>query len=345
MSDSPITVGLVGYGYWGAKHARVFAGLRDVDLVIIEQDDARRAAAKETVAVHTAASLSEVGHRLDAVVIATPPHSHLELCEEAFSMGLHVLVEKPMAMNGQDARTIIAAALQADRTLMVGHTFEYHEGVRKLRELIAAGETGTVMAIDSARLGPGPYRVDVDVLWDLAPHDVSISNMILGSQPARVRAMGRDLRHRGHLDVVHFELEYDDPQVIMYGNLSLLNPDKVRRVTVIADECVCVLNDLSQDQLRIYQSAEGDSEIPEGEMPIRFRFGDVHSPHIPMSEPLGVQARHFIDVIQSGESPLTDGIAGCRVVDVIEAIEVSLASGNTETVGGVTPVAALESVG
>jgi predicted dehydrogenase len=281
----------------------------------------------------TAARFSDLRSALphiDAVVIATPPSSHIRVALEAIEAGKHVLVEKPLATTSKDASLLMNAAAEAGVVLMVGHTFEYNPAVRKLRELVKNGELGDLYYIDSARLNLGLYQSDVNVIFDLAPHDISIINHVLGRKPVAVQAWAARHAHRRFEDVAYLRLFYDDffDDRGMSANIhvSWLDPNKVRRVTVVGSKKMAVYDDLAAEE-RIRVLDKGVS-VPQDtgnltQPPMSYRYGDIVVPFIASDEPLAVQDRHFIDCIGRGTRPLTDGENGLAVVQTIEAAELS----------------------
>jgi predicted dehydrogenase len=274
-------------------------------------------------------SLSEAMAEIDAVVIATHPTSHLPLAMQAIAAGKHVLVEKPLATTAADADRLISAAADAGVVLMVGHTFEYNPAVRKLRDIVHSGDLGRLYYLDSARLNLGLYQSDVNVIFDLAPHDVSIINYVLGMTPTAVQAWASRHAHRRFEDVAYLRLYYD-ADVSAHVHVSWLDPCKVRRVTAVGSEKMAVYNDLAADEpVRIHDKGvvaptdSGDLTQP----PMSYRYGDIISPYIRAAEPLAQQDEHFIECIQDGSTPHTNGVNGLAVVAVLEAAQLSVETG------------------
>jgi len=327
---------VVGCGYWGSKHVRVFGATDGVDEVALvdsraDRLEALRRSYRTAPAFETlAAALPHV----DAVVVATPPTGHVPVALQAIAAGKHVLVEKPLATTAAGARRLIDAAAAAGVVLMVGHTFEYNAAVWKLRELIAGKELGEIFYLDSARLNLGLYQTDVNVILDLAPHDVSIINHVLGRRPAAVQAWGSRHAHRRHEDVAYLRLFYDDfydDQGLSANiHVSWLDPCKVRRLTVVDSRKMAVYDDLaSEEPIRILDKgvlappSAGNLTQP----PMSYRYGDILVPFVAPHEPLSVQDRHFVECIRSGATPMTDGANGLAVVEVLEAAQRSLRLG------------------
>ena len=317
-----LRVGVVGYGYWGSKHVRVLNSMPDLDVVIIEQDTDRLAEAGATfpsvaLSRDVEASLKDV----DALVIATSPSSHAPLAIAALEAGVHVLVEKPLATSAADAIKMIETAEQNDAVLMVGHTFEYNPSVRMLRDLVRSGDLGDVHYIDSARLNLGLYQPDVNVIWDLAPHDISITNYLLNSTADHVSAWATRHVPTEFEDVAYLQVGYNNPSVRSYVHVSWLDPRKVRRVTVVGSDKMAVYNDVDLNEpIRIYDvGVDCDPGQPIQDRPLVYRYGDISSPRVSGDEPLAIEDRHFIDCVRTGARPLTDGMSGLAVVETIEA--------------------------
>ena len=323
-------IGVVGCGYWGSKHVRVLHGVPEVEKVVAidSRPERLQSLSRSFVGLHCAENLESALRDVDGVVIATPPSTHLPLGLEAIRAGKSVLIEKPLATSASDARLLIDEAEDNQVTLMVGHTFEYNAAVRKMRELISTGALGSVYYVDSARLNMGLYQSDVNVIWDLAPHDVSIMNFVLDAQPVSVQAWGAPHAHPFLEDVAYIRLYY--PDVTANVHVSWLDPCKVRRVTVVGSSQMAVYNDLAADEkVRVYDKGVVNSQDPQTlqELPMTYRYGDIRSPYIAFEEPLSVQDHHFAISMRDRGVPLTDGASGLAVVRVLEAAEISLREG------------------
>jgi len=323
-----LSAAIVGYGYWGSKHVRVLSGIPDLNVIVVDScADRRREAARAFPSVTTASALSEVAAEVDAVVVATPPSTHFSLAMQSLVHGCHVMVEKPITTDVAEAHELIDLANANELVLMVGHTFEYNAGIRKLRDILDSGELGKLLYVDTARLNLGLYQQDVNVIWDLAPHDISIVNFLLRSSPVEVLAIADAHRGGPHEDVALLHLRYADPDVTAYIRVSWLDPKKVRRVTLVGDQKMVVNNDLVEERIRIYDMGVEPRVGEFGSMhdlPLEYRYGDVVSPHVPFEEPLAVEDNHFIDCIRTGQRPLSDGVTGLKVVEVIAAAQQSL---------------------
>ncbi|MGH1487845.1 MAG: Gfo/Idh/MocA family protein [Acidimicrobiales bacterium] len=320
-------IGVVGGGYWGSKHLRVFAAMPEVQrLTLIEQDpEVRKNLVGAFPGVEAVADLDEVLEDLDGVVIATKPKTHTELGMKALRAGKHALIEKPMATSVEDAAMLCREATKNDLVLMAGHTFEFNPAVVELKRRINGGELGDIHYVRSLRLNLGLYQSDVNVIWDLAPHDISIINYLLDEMPATVTAWGHRSAATDFEDVAMMRMEYAESGVEAYVHVSWLDPSKVREVTVVGSKQMAVYDDVrSQERLRLFDCGVN---VPAGDnfqAPMSYRYGDITSPFIHFDEPLGIEDRHFVEAIRLGRATRSDGHAGGRVVAVVEAAQRSL---------------------
>ena len=336
-----LQLGVVGCGYWGSKHVRVLASIPGVSVSIIDRDLGRRRALEASYpVVRSVSELAEVEEELDAVVIATPPTSHFLLAKQALSAGLHTLVEKPLTTVEAHGLELISIAKAKDLRLMVGHTFEFNPAVWGLRDMISDPEFGRVRYINSARLNLGLYQPDVDVLWDLAPHDISIINFILGSVPSSVMAWGLQLMGE-RSDVAYLSMRYEDLDVSAKIHVSWLDPMKIRRTTVVGENAMAVYDDVAEERLRVYNKAVkpegGVNDDTGGAHPLSYRNGDIISPYVNFREPLQLELTEFVDCIRAGGTPATDGKRGLDVVRVLCAAEESQRTGGWVDVTGSKP--------
>jgi predicted dehydrogenase len=292
-------------------------GITDVsDVVLIDSNPiTRHRIAHLLGGARTFSDLEEALPYVDAVVIATPPTTHAELAIAAMRDGKHVLVEKPLATSVSDASLM----------LMVGHTFLYNPAVRELRRRLQTGDLGEVLYIHSSRLSLGLYQRDVDVVWDLAPHDISVLNYLLDARPSSVSAWGEALAFGEINDLAQFRLQYEQPLVVGFAHVSWLDPRKTRKVTVVGSEKMAVYDDLAEERLRIYERGLAAVEEPHlPDRPMTYRYGDIVVPHISGDEPLSVQDQHFVHSVLDGLQPESDGKAGLAIVAVLEAIQASI---------------------
>ena len=336
-SAEPVRVGVVGGGYWGSKHLRILQGLCGVDLAIIERDPERRMALSESFPSATSyGRLDDALDHIDAAIVATPPRSHKRIAERLLESGKDVLVEKPLATSVAESEELIAAAEAQQLILMSGHTFEYNPAVQVLRHAVDSGELGELHYIDSSRLNLGLYQSDVNVLWDLAPHDISIINYLLRSEPTQVEVWATAHAQHELEDVAYLRLHYELVGVIANIHVSWLYPRKVRQTAVIGNLKMAVYDDMDVEQrVRIYDKsvAAAAPEAPAGSQPMSYRYGGIRSPFVEPTEPLAIEDQHFIDCIRSRKRPSSDGHAGLRVVRVLEAADKALATGRPVQVG------------
>jgi predicted dehydrogenase len=332
-------VAIAGCGYWGAKHARILQSLPDIDHVILVDPNERKCAElSKMFSLRYFPALDGALDLVDAVVVATPPTTHLEVASQAIRAHKHALVEKPLTTSVRGAHHLIAEAEAAGVVLMVGHTFEYNAAVRALREIIQRDELGNLHYIDTARLNLGLYQSDVNVIWDLAPHDVSIINFLLGIPPTTIQAWASNHAHASLEDVAYIRLEYEDIRAAAHIHVSWLDPCKVRRVTVVGSHKMAVYNDLLDEQrVRIYNKGVVTLDQLDGQrdlvgVPMSYRYGDITAPFIDFQEPLMIQDAHFLECCMLGKQPLTDGEDGLAVVRILEACSLSLRDGAPRTV-------------
>jgi predicted dehydrogenase len=273
-------------------------------------------------------SLAEALDSVDAVVLATPPSTHASLALRALDAGKHVMVEKPLATTVRDATAIAETAEARGLVAMVGHTFEYHAAVWALRDIVARGDLGQVYHVDTARLNMGLYQNDTNVVWDLAPHDISILNFVLGGTPVSVECWGSRHAHRRHEDIAHLWVVYDVPQVEASIHVSWLHPNKTRQVTVVGSDKMVVFDDLaSEERIRVHEKSVHEPEQISDDLsqpPMSYRYGDVVSPYVAVNEPLTVEDQHFVDCILTGATPRTGARNGLAVVEVLAAAELSM---------------------
>ena len=323
---------VVGCGYWGVNYLRVFSELAKSRVVAI--CDPRRDRLQEigrrypeailTTTIEEALQLNGV----DAAVICTGATTHYEVARKCLAARKHVLVEKPMATTIEDAEALIALAEKYRVTLMVGHTFLYNAGIRTVKELLHCEDMGQIYYLYACRTNLGPIRQDVNALWDLAPHDVSIFNYLLDSSPSWVSAVGANVLQSAQADVGFVSLGYEN-NVVGNIHVSWADPNKVRQLVVVGSNKRIVFDDLNAlERVKIFEKGVV-SKPPEastyGEYQFLMRDGDIFSPHIEGNEPLKTQCNHFLDCLMKSERPLTDGWAGLEIVKVLSAIDRSIA--------------------
>lgn len=330
MADQ-LGIAIIGCGYWGINYVRVFSELPESRVVVVCDQRADRLqevgrrfpGVQLTTEVDDAVRLDGV----DAAVICTEATSHYGVARRCLAAGRHVLAEKPMTTTVAEAEELIALAESKGVTLMVGHTFLYNSGVRKVKTYIEQAEVGRVYYLYARRTNLGPIRRDVNALWDLAPHDVSIFNYLMDSVPEWVSAVGAKVLRNSREDVGFISLGYRDG-IVGHIHVSWADPNKVREVVVVGSDKRIVFNDLSAlERVRVFE--KGVTPTPDeapsyGEYHFLMRDGDIISPRVEVSEPLKNQCSHFLECVTQGSCPLTDGWEGLEVVRVMEAIDRSL---------------------
>jgi predicted dehydrogenase len=344
----PLGVGLVGYGYWGRNYLRIFNELDDVDLKIVcDSHPARRAeVGRRHRGVTVTDSLDDLLDTpgLAAVIVSTPALTHYEVGRRCLDAGKHILVEKPLTIDGGSGELLVKAAEDAGLTLLVGHTFLYNDGILRMKEIIDGGELGQLYCIYARRTNLGPIRDDVNALWDLGPHDIAVFNYLLGTQPLWVSGVGHRVLRRRLEDVGFVSLHYPG-NVLGHLHVSWTDPHKVRETVVVGSEGRAVFDDLNRvEPLRIFykgvHAVYSDIEQVEPGPQLVIRDGDIRSPKLIVEEPLKKEVLHFLDCVHGGTRPRTDGRFGAAVVNVMEAIDASLAARGAPTpVNGRVPEA------
>lgn len=324
-----ITVGLVGYGYWGPNLLRNYMQCSDVRVKwVCDRDDARTSAAQALYpSVQTTRDFAQMlaDPETDAVLIATPISTHHAIARAALMAGKHVFVEKPMTSSSVDAKDLIAVARSKHLTLMTGHTFEFSPPVIKIKELIDAGELGDIYFVASSRVNLGLHQADVSVIWDLAPHDFSILFYWLGEEPTRVSAFGRSCLQDAQPDVAFVNLAFPSGAVAEV-QLAWLSPVKLRRTMIVGSRKMLLYDDTEAvEKIKIFDHGVQMGESGSfGEFQLQYRTGDILSPRIDSAEPLFSEAKHFVECVRTGCTPKTDGESGLRVVQALEQAEYSL---------------------
>lgn len=319
-----IGVAIIGFGYWGPNLARCFAETDGCQVAVIADSsaDARARAAKRFPAARLVGDWREAVALpgVDAVVIATPVRSHYDIAYAALRAGRHVLVEKPMTETADQAQMLIEEAAQRDRVLMVDHTFVYAPAVRAIQRLLDSGDLGDLWYYDSTRINLGLFQRDVNVIWDLAVHDLSILQLLLGRAPIGVSATGMSHVKGSPENMAQITLHFD--QAVAHLNVNWLAPVKVRRVMIGGSRKMIVYDELeASEKVKVYDRGVllGDQPQDVYQMLVGYRSGDMWAPHLSAAEPLLVEAAHFIDCIANGTAPITGGELGLGVVRTLEA--------------------------
>ncbi len=325
-----LRVAVVGYGYWGPHLVRNFHQVPGATVHrIVDLSEQRRAIAHlEFPTVQVSGSFADaLKDDIDAVVIATPIRTHYALTSAALEAGKHVFVEKPLAATAAEAEALHALSTRLKRVLMVGHTFVYNPAVEKLRQIVRSGELGRLYYIDAIRVNLGLFQHDINVMWDLAPHDLSILDYLLDMRPESVSAHGSDFIRSNIQDVVYMTLRYPSG-LLAHIHLSWLNPSKVRRFTLVGERKMVVYDDVdTNEKIRVYNRGVDAPEHTStfGEFQLSYRYGDIVSPHIQWREPLSLECRRFAEAIIEGRPSRSGSREGLRVVRILEAADRSLA--------------------
>jgi predicted dehydrogenase len=323
-----IKLGVIGYGYWGPNIVRNFAGHQDCKVVAVCDKNsvalARVLARHPGVRVTTESDDIVMSPEIDAVAIVTPVSQHYGLAKKALENGKHVFVEKPFTATSAQAEELIELAERKHLQIMVDHTFLFTGAVRKIKQLVDDGTLGPLYYYDSTRVNLGLFQHDVNVLWDLAPHDLSIMDYLIGLEPDLVVATGG--AHVNCLeDVAHLTIYFPN-KILAHINVNWLSPVKVRTTLVGGQKKMLVWNDLDPaEKIRVYdKGADIKSELGVHQLLVSYRSGDMWAPRVEDLEALQLETRYFLDCIKDGMKPFNDGQAGLRVVRILEAGELSL---------------------
>ena len=329
-SSRPMGIAVIGCGYWGMNYVRIFNELTESRVVAVcEQCPERlKEVARRFPNVYLTTQIEDVISQPDvqAVIVCTEATSHFNVTRRLLLAGKHVLVEKPLTTTSSHAQELIELADSQSATLMVGHTFIFNAGVRKVKEYVQQ-DSGRVYYLYARRTNLGPIRRDVNALWDLAPHDIAIFNYLLNSTPGWVSAIGGKVLGNCRDDVGFISLGYPN-NVLAHVHVSWADPDKAREVVVVKSDRRIVFNDLNGvEQVRVFE--KGVSPVEEeplnyGEFRFQIRDGDIVSPRVEPAEPLKNQCRHFLECVRTGKSPLSNGTDGRDVVRVLEAMNRSI---------------------
>ncbi|MEO1515090.1 MAG: Gfo/Idh/MocA family oxidoreductase [Bacteroidota bacterium] len=329
-----IKVAVVGYGYWGPNLVRNFSNTEGCEVAYVFDLSASQLerVRKAYPSIHTTDDYSKIlkDASVDAVVIATPVFSHFGLAKDALEHGKHVLLEKPMTASVAEAQELVELALAKEKVLMVDHTYLYNPAVEKIKEIVDAGTLGHIKYIDSTRINLGLFQTDVNVLWDLAPHDISICNYLMNDQPKAIQAIGVSHTDSDLENIAYLTLFYSDNRIAHF-NCSWVSPVKIRQMLIGGDQKMIVYNDLeTTEKIRVYD--KGYSVLPKDErnrLLVDYRVGDVLIPKVKQKEALAGMAEDFCKAIREGGRPLSDFHSGLQVVSILEAAGLSMKSNNS----------------
>jgi predicted dehydrogenase len=330
------TVGVIGCGYWGPNLLRNFAETEAAELRwICDADEPRLAAmGRRYPAARTTTDYQKLlsDPNLDAIAVVTPVATHFQIARAALMAGKHLLVEKPLTATEREAEELNEIAERNQRTLMVDHTFVYTGAVRKMKELVASGELGELLYFDSVRINLGLFQKDINVLWDLAPHDLSIMDYLIDRQPDAVSAIGSCHIEPGIENIAYLMMHFDN-DFIAHFHFNWLAPVKIRRTLLAGSRKMILYDDIEPtEKVRIYDKGVTTNRVgPDREADyqtlVSYRTGDVWAPKLDSTEALRHVVSEFLNSIRERRPPLTDGQAGLRVVRLLEAAQQSIKNG------------------
>lgn len=331
----PVKVGVIGAGYWGPNLIRNFHQIPSADLQYI--CDSRQERLDHVLSLYpqvkTTLDIDDLlASDVEAVAIATPVSTHHPLALKCLSAGKHILVEKPLASSTRLAQEIVEAGEQAEKVVMTGHTFLYNPAVEAVREIIASGELGKIYYLNCTRVNLGLYQPDVNVVWDLAPHDISILMHILGQEPQSASARGGQCVKRGVYDVAYLSLFFADG-VMADIRVSWLDPNKIRQITVVGSKKMLVYDDIEpQNKVKIFDKGVEIQPYTDTleDFHLAYRYGEVTNYPLVWQEPLRLECEQFLNCIARQTTPCSDGWLGLRVVHTLEAAQHSLDNGGTK---------------
>jgi predicted dehydrogenase len=327
-----VRVGVVGAGYWGPKLIRNLHDLPTASVSLV--CDVRQDRLEHVQRIYPDITITQNYCQLlesdaECVVIATPVASHYALARQALLAGKHVLVEKPLTARSDEAQDLVDLAKEQKRVLMVGHTFEYNPAVLMLKDIVASGSLGQIYYINATRVNLGIFQRDINVLWDLAPHDLSILLYMLGSDPVTVSARGAAYVQPGIHDVAYLTVNFPN-EVMASVQVSWLDPCKIRRITVVGSKKMVVYDDLEPDEkIKIYDKGVDTPPYSDTfeQFKLSYRYGEVTSPRVPTDEPLHLECAHFIECVREGKTPRSSGEVGLKIVRILEKAQNSLLNG------------------
>lgn len=326
----PLGIAIIGCGYWGMNYVRIFNELVESRVVAVcdQRPERLNEVARRFPGAYLTTQIDDAASQpgVDAVVVCTEATTHFDVTRRLLLAGRHVLVEKPLTTTTAEAEKLMELAESKSATLMVGHTFVFNAGVRKVKDYVQ-NDGGRVYYLYARRTNLGPIRRDVNALWDLAPHDIAIFNYLLDATPQWVSAVGGKVLRNCRDDVGFISLGYPD-NVLAHVHVSWADPDKAREVVVVKSDKRIVFNDLNGiEQVRVFEKGVSTVEqepLNYGEFRFEIRDGDIISPRIEPVEPLKYQCRHFLDCVQTGKRPISSAVEGRDVVRVLEAVNRSI---------------------
>jgi predicted dehydrogenase len=325
-----LNIAIVGCGYWGPNIIRNFNALEECRVKTICDLDKDRLVHMLTLypSVEPTRDFDTIINdpEIDAIAIATPVHLHFELAKKSLDAGKHTFIEKPMASSVDECAQLKKLAEEKNLTLMVGHTFLYSQTVRRIKEIIEAGDLGNILYISARRLNLGLFQKDINVAWDLAPHDISIILYIMDAEPVSVNCQGKANVTRGIEDITNMTIDFKEGGFATIKS-SWLDPNKIREMTFVGSKRMLVYDDIEpNEKVKIYDKRVEKPPHYDtfGDFHHSYHYGDMYSPYIKQDEPLKIECQHFLDCIKTGDSPLSGAEESLRVVQILEASSESL---------------------
>lgn len=334
-----IKIGIIGYGYWGPNLTRNFNSQDDCEVkwIIDSRPERLELVNKTYPAINTSANKDDLmnDHDVDGVLIATPVFLHYELAKEALNKGKHVMVEKPMTTTSQEAQSLIELAQKQQKTLMVDHTFLYTGAVNKIKELVDDGEIGNVQYFDSTRINLGLFQPDINVIWDLAPHDLSILYHLTDVKPHSIIATGIAHTNTGMENIAYLTIKYNENKIAHF-NCSWTSPVKIRRILIGGDEKMVIFDDVEPtEKVKVYDTGYNvkvNSDEARRNVLVDYRVGDIYIPKVEKKEALAGVASDFLNAIDTGKEPVSNWESGLDVVKILEASDESLKNNGQEII-------------
>jgi len=324
-----IKCAIIGYGYWGPNLVRNFSSIQgsSVHTVVDLRPERLSVVSKAYPSIQVTSDLASIwsNPEIDAVIIATPVFTHFDLAKKALENGKHVLLEKPMTDTVAHAEELIELAAKKGKVLMVDHTFLYTSAVQKMKQLIESDTIGKVKYFDSTRINLGLIQQDVNVLWDLAPHDISILDYLIPQKPHSVQATGVSHIHNNIENIAYLTVNYST-DLIAHFNCSWSSPVKIRTMLVGGDKKMIVFNDLEMtEKIKIYDTAHNvNTDEEKQRILVDYRVGDVFIPKLDNKEALGGMASDFVSAIEKGTTPLANAQSGLNTIKILEAAQISI---------------------
>lgn len=327
-----VKIGIIGIGYWGPNLVRNFARIEEAEITYLcdlSEKNIKNVEFLVPKAKKTTSVEEVLKSDVDAVVIASPAVTHFELTMKALEAGKHVFVEKPLALKVEEGKQMVEEAEKRNLILMVGHLMLYHPAVTYLKNMVEKGELGDILYLYSQRLNLGRLRKDENVVWSLAPHDISMIFYLKDKKAVEVSCIGGDYLRDGIEDVAFMDILFEDGG-LAHIHVSWLDPHKTRKLTIVGSSKMAVFDDMeSSEKIKIFDKGVtfAPQEVAQYGEEISLRFGNIVIPYFKMQEPLFLECQHFVNCVKEGKKPLTDGRAGLEVLKVLEACDRSLKNG------------------